>query len=79
MSRSALWRQEGNVKERERQAEELFQLAVEEGRVSSLHLVDVSAPKTNCRIFLALTCLGSMRTSLHLEQPRQKFASIMGS
>jgi hypothetical protein len=33
MSRSALWRQEGNVKERERQAEELFQLAVEEGRV----------------------------------------------
>jgi hypothetical protein len=34
MSRSALWRQEGNVKERERQAEELFALAVEEGRVS---------------------------------------------
>lgn len=32
MSRSALWRQEGNVKERERQAEELFRLAVEEGR-----------------------------------------------
>ena len=33
MSRSALWRQEGNVKDRERQAEELFNLAVEEGRV----------------------------------------------
>lgn len=32
MSRSALWRQEGNVKERERQADELFQLAVDEGR-----------------------------------------------
>eukprot|EP00980_Cylindrotheca_fusiformis_P028865 scaffold22661_cov200-Cylindrotheca_fusiformis.AAC.4 len=38
MSRSALWRQEGNVKERERQAEELFQLAVEEGRVGRLFL-----------------------------------------
>lgn len=36
MSRSALWRQEGNQKERERQADELFQLAVEEGRVSRL-------------------------------------------
>jgi hypothetical protein len=36
MSRSALWRQEGNVKERERQAEELFQLAVEEGRVRTV-------------------------------------------
>jgi pre-mRNA-splicing factor 38B len=33
MSRSALWRQEGNLKERERQAEDLFRLAVEEGRV----------------------------------------------
>ncbi|CAJ1962841.1 unnamed protein product [Cylindrotheca closterium] len=32
MSRSALWRQEGNVKGRQREAEELFQLAVEEGR-----------------------------------------------
>jgi hypothetical protein len=32
MSRSALSRQEGNVRERERQAEELFQLAVEEGK-----------------------------------------------
>ncbi|KAG7370578.1 PRP38 family protein [Nitzschia inconspicua] len=32
MSRSALWRQEGVKKERERQAEELFELAVEEGR-----------------------------------------------
>jgi hypothetical protein len=36
MSRSALWRQEGAKKQREQQAEELFQLAVEEGRVSSL-------------------------------------------
>ena len=34
MSRSALWRQEGNVKERQRQAEQLFMRAVEEGRVS---------------------------------------------
>jgi hypothetical protein len=33
MSRSALWRQEGAKKEQEKQAEELFQLAVEEGRV----------------------------------------------
>ncbi|KAL3934541.1 MAG: hypothetical protein SGBAC_009768 [Bacillariaceae sp.] len=32
MSRSALWRQEGNVKGRQREAEELFNLAVEEGR-----------------------------------------------
>lgn len=32
MSRSALWRQEGNAKARQQQAEELFQLAVEEGR-----------------------------------------------
>jgi pre-mRNA-splicing factor 38B len=32
MSRSALNRQEGNVKERERRAEELFSIAVEEGR-----------------------------------------------
>jgi hypothetical protein len=34
MSRSALWRQEGNLKERERNADELFLSAVEEGRVS---------------------------------------------
>jgi pre-mRNA-splicing factor 38B len=33
MSRSALNRQEGNVKERERRAEDLFENAVEEGRV----------------------------------------------
>jgi pre-mRNA-splicing factor 38B len=33
MSRSALNRQEGNVKERERRAEELFETAIEEGRV----------------------------------------------
>ncbi|KAL7576676.1 hypothetical protein ACA910_005604 [Epithemia clementina (nom. ined.)] len=32
MSRAALWRQEGNVKERERRAEELFETALEEGR-----------------------------------------------
>ena len=35
MSRSALWRQEGNVKERERQAVITFQNAIEEGRRSS--------------------------------------------
>ena len=33
MSRSALWRQEINVKERTRVANETFQIAVEEGRV----------------------------------------------
>jgi hypothetical protein len=32
MSRSALWRQEGNFKEREKRADEIFQLAGEEGR-----------------------------------------------
>lgn len=32
MSRAALWRQEENVKERQRQAEESFHLAIEEGR-----------------------------------------------
>jgi pre-mRNA-splicing factor 38B len=32
MSRSALWRQEGNVKERERRADDLFLGAVEQGR-----------------------------------------------
>jgi pre-mRNA-splicing factor 38B len=32
MSRAALWRQEGNVKERERRAEEIFAAAVAEGR-----------------------------------------------
>lgn len=30
MSRAALWRQEGNVKERERQALETFQMVLEE-------------------------------------------------
>ena len=34
MSRSALWRQEANVVERQRQAKETFQLALEEGNVS---------------------------------------------
>lgn len=32
MSRSALWRQEANVKERERNAFETFQAAIEEGK-----------------------------------------------
>eukprot|EP00562_Extubocellulus_spinifer_P029765 CAMPEP_0178720334 /NCGR_PEP_ID=MMETSP0699-20121125/23665_1 /TAXON_ID=265572 /ORGANISM="Extubocellulus spinifer, Strain CCMP396" /LENGTH=434 /DNA_ID=CAMNT_0020370755 /DNA_START=6 /DNA_END=1311 /DNA_ORIENTATION=+ len=32
MSRAALWRQEANVKERQRQAEETFRLAIDEGR-----------------------------------------------
>ena len=32
MSRAALWKQEKNVKERQRQAEEAFHLAIEEGR-----------------------------------------------
>ena len=34
MSRSALWRQESNVKERQRHADEVFQNAILEGRVS---------------------------------------------
>ena len=36
MSRSALWRQENNVKERQRHADEVFQNAILEGRVSPL-------------------------------------------
>ena len=36
MSRSALWRQEGAKKQREKESDELFELAVEEGRVSLL-------------------------------------------
>mmetsp|Transcript_22353 Transcript_22353/g.54141 ORF Transcript_22353/g.54141 Transcript_22353/m.54141 type:complete len:125 (+) Transcript_22353:112-486(+) len=35
MSRSALWRQEGNLKERERKAIETFGNAIEEGRTNS--------------------------------------------
>mmetsp|Transcript_96 Transcript_96/g.118 ORF Transcript_96/g.118 Transcript_96/m.118 type:complete len:433 (-) Transcript_96:214-1512(-) len=35
MSRAALWRQEGNVKEREMRAEEIFETVVEEGRQKS--------------------------------------------
>ena len=35
MSRSALWRQEGNVKERERRGEDLFHEACQEGRAKS--------------------------------------------
>jgi hypothetical protein len=42
MSRSALWRQEGAKKEREKQAEELFELAVEEGRVRHFGCVVMS-------------------------------------
>ena len=34
MSRSALWRQEGAKKMREKEAEDLFSMAVEGGRVS---------------------------------------------
>jgi hypothetical protein len=34
MSRSALWRQEANVQERERQADDAFLEAVEAGKVS---------------------------------------------
>jgi len=36
MSRAALWRQEGNVKERERQALETFQLVLEEGKAKNI-------------------------------------------
>jgi pre-mRNA-splicing factor 38B len=36
MSRSALWRQESNVKEREQKAQDTFLSAVEEGRVSAV-------------------------------------------
>jgi pre-mRNA-splicing factor 38B len=36
MSRAALWRQEGNVKERERQAQETFQLVLEEGKAKNI-------------------------------------------
>ena len=36
MSRSALWRQEGNVKEREAKALQTFQNVIEEGRNSHL-------------------------------------------
>jgi len=35
MSRSALWRQENNVKERQRHADEVFQNAILEGRSRS--------------------------------------------
>lgn len=44
MSRSALWRQEGNVKERERRAEEIFQLACEEGRTRSKSTLQLWGP-----------------------------------
>lgn len=36
MSRSALWRQEGAKKMREKEAEDLFSMAVEGGRVSGV-------------------------------------------
>lgn len=35
MSRSALWRQEGNIKDRQRKADETFAAAIEEGRENS--------------------------------------------
>lgn len=35
MSRSALWRQEANVKDRERTADEIFETVIEEGRMRS--------------------------------------------
>ena len=42
MSRSALWRQETNVIERQRQANETFELAIDEGRVrSGFSLIDL--------------------------------------
>lgn len=44
MSRSALWRQEGNVKERERRAEELFEKACEEGRSRSKSTISQWGP-----------------------------------
>ena len=39
MSRSALWRQEANVKERERKADETFQRVLEEGKVRSHSII----------------------------------------
>ena len=36
MSRSALWRQEGAKKRREKEADDLFSMAVEEGRVRTV-------------------------------------------
>lgn len=36
MSRAALWRQEGNMKEREHQAQETFQLVLEEGKAKNI-------------------------------------------
>jgi pre-mRNA-splicing factor 38B len=36
MSRAALWRQEGNAKERERQALETFQMVLEEGKAKNI-------------------------------------------
>jgi hypothetical protein len=41
MSRSALWRQEGAKKQREKEAEELFELAIEEGRVRIIQYMTV--------------------------------------
>lgn len=41
MSRSALWRQEGAKKMREKEAEDLFSMAVEGGRVSVISLYHI--------------------------------------
>jgi pre-mRNA-splicing factor 38B len=51
MSRSALWRQEAGVKEREIHAQEVFQTAVEEGRnVRTKGLVPLYGPDDSFHI-----------------------------
>jgi hypothetical protein len=45
MSRSALWRQEGAKKMREKEAEDLFTMAVEEGRVSEKIYIIISSSR----------------------------------
>jgi len=44
MSRAALWHQEGNIKERERHAEEIFETAVEQGRQRSRSTLPLWGP-----------------------------------
>jgi pre-mRNA-splicing factor 38B len=44
MSRSALWRQEGNFKEREQRAEEVFHTACAEGRRRGLSALPLWGP-----------------------------------
>jgi hypothetical protein len=70
MSRSALWRQEANVQERERQAQDAFLNAVEEGRVRCVHNTVIGgtcttvAHHSNVNIpadmstYYAVSCLG---------------------